>query len=67
MTLRCFDDNRMWRKSSKSGSQGGDCLYVSFQDVRTAIRDSKQGPAGPTLHIDSSAWPSFLTLATTTR
>lgn len=67
MILRRFDDNRLWRKSSRSGSQGGSCVYVAVDGAQAAVRDSKDGDSGPTLHIDSSTWPSFLALVTTTR
>jgi Domain of unknown function (DUF397) len=38
-----------WRKSSYSGSEGGQC--VELADTLTAVRDSKNS-AGPVLRVD---------------
>lgn len=67
MTVRRFDDNRLWRKSSKSGNQGGSCVYVANDGPQTTLRDSKQGPTGPTLNIDTSDWANFLAHVATPR
>ncbi|MFD4904778.1 DUF397 domain-containing protein [Kitasatospora purpeofusca] len=50
-----------WRKSSYSGSEGGNCIEVA-DDCTDAvpIRDSKD-PHGPTLAFTTTAWSSFLT------
>ncbi|MEV5414063.1 DUF397 domain-containing protein [Thermopolyspora sp. NPDC052614] len=48
-----------WRKSSRSGGDGGDCLEVtSLRDV-IAVRDSKN-PAGPMLFFSTAEWRTFL-------
>lgn len=48
-----------WRKSSRSGSNGGDCVEVAdnLPDV-VAVRDSKD-PAGPALAFVPAAWSTF--------
>jgi hypothetical protein len=51
----------VWRKSTYSNGDGGDCLEVC--DARTAVvpvRDSKV-PHGPVLTITAPAWRSFVT------
>lgn len=49
-----------WRKSSYSGSNGGECIEVSSSFVGVVpVRDSKD-PEGPTLVFDSVAWRCFI-------
>ncbi|WP_434739853.1 DUF397 domain-containing protein [Micromonospora sp. SH-82] len=49
-----------WRKSSRSGSSGGNCVEVADNLTGVvAVRDSKD-PAGPALVFTPSAWTSFL-------
>ena len=52
--------NARWRKSSYSGSTGGDCLEVAdgFPGA-VPVRDSKN-PTGPTLLIHTDAWQPFI-------
>ncbi|MFD7130284.1 DUF397 domain-containing protein [Streptomyces sp. NPDC059894] len=52
--------NARWRKSSYSGSTGGDCVEVAdgFPGA-VPVRDSKN-PAGPALLIGPDAWRDFL-------
>ncbi|WP_217196919.1 DUF397 domain-containing protein [Streptomyces buecherae] len=49
-----------WRKSSYSGSNGGDCIEVApgFPGV-VPVRDSKD-PHGPILSFNASAWEAFI-------
>ena len=49
-------DNVIWRKSSYSGSNGGDCVEVAMLpgDSR-AVRDSKD-PGGPKLMFSRDEW-----------
>jgi hypothetical protein len=49
-----------WRKSSYSGSQGGECIEVAdgFPGV-VPVRDSKN-PHGPALLFPPAAWTAFL-------
>ncbi|MFF5715960.1 DUF397 domain-containing protein [Streptomyces buecherae] len=50
----------MWRKSSYSGDNGGNCVEVApgFPGV-VPVRDSKD-PNGPALAFSSSAWAAFV-------
>ncbi|MDB4873268.1 MAG: putative regulator [Gemmatimonadales bacterium] len=50
----------VWRKSSRSGSTGGECVEVARLDQHQAVRDSK-APHGGNLLIDSSSWTAFMT------
>ncbi|SFS65788.1 DUF397 domain-containing protein [Saccharopolyspora flava] len=51
-----------WRKSSRSGTNGGECVEIGFADTGRAIRDTKQ--AGdthqPTLEFSNDAFATFL-------
>jgi hypothetical protein len=48
-----------WRKSSRSGATGGECVELaSFPDL-IAIRDSKN-PHGPMLALDRADFGAFL-------
>ncbi|MEU8971746.1 DUF397 domain-containing protein [Streptomyces monashensis] len=48
----------IWRKSSYSGSNGGDCVEVADVTPRAAVRDSKT-PHGPVLLFPARAWSAF--------
>ena len=49
-----------WRKSTKSGGNGGNCVEVARNLPRTvAVRDSKD-PHGPVLAIESAEWRAFI-------
>ena len=56
-----FDrDTARWRKSSRSGGSGGNCVEVAeLPDGGWAIRDSKD-PAGPILLITSTERDAFV-------
>jgi hypothetical protein len=47
-----------WRKSRRSGSNGG-CLEVAFTGEVVGVRDSKN-PAGAMLMFDADAWIGFI-------
>ena len=51
----------MWRKSSYSNQNGGNCLEVADGTAGNAVpvRDSKI-PHGPTLLISAPAWNAFV-------
>jgi Domain of unknown function (DUF397) len=50
-----------WRKSSYSGTNGGNCVEVARNlPGIVAVRDSKN-PAGPALAITSADWHTFTT------
>ena len=48
-----------WRKSSRSGGNGGACVEVAAIDRRVAVRDSKN-PNGPKLGFTPGSWDAFL-------
>jgi hypothetical protein len=52
-------DGLAWRKSSYSGSNGGNCIEVATTTVNTvAVRDSKD-PRGPVLAFGPQDWKRF--------
>ncbi|MFJ6770367.1 DUF397 domain-containing protein [Kitasatospora sp. NPDC091257] len=54
-------DAASWRKSSYSGTNGGNCVEVApgFPGL-VPVRDSKD-PHGPALVFPAAAWDSFIT------
>lgn len=49
-----------WRKSSRSGTQNGNCVEVATNVAgMVAVRDSKN-PEGPMLSVSSAEWRAFL-------
>jgi hypothetical protein len=49
-----------WRKSTRSGSNGGNCVEVTDNlPGIVAVRDSKD-QAGPVLTYDSAEWAAFV-------
>ncbi len=48
----------LWRKSSRSGTNGGNCVEVSTNLPVVAVRDSKD-PDGPVLTVEPAAWTAF--------
>lgn len=50
----------MWRKSSYSSPQGGNCVEVADTNNGRAVRDSKN-PAGPVLMFTATGWSAFTT------
>lgn len=49
-----------WRKSSRSGTQNGNCVEVATNVAGVvAVRDSKN-PDGPMLTVPSAEWRAFL-------
>ncbi|TQL22713.1 DUF397 domain-containing protein [Streptomyces sp. SLBN-134] len=53
--------NIQWRKSSYSGSTGGDCVEVAATRPTGAVpvRDSKN-PSGPVVTVGAGAWQAFV-------
>ncbi|WP_073951942.1 DUF397 domain-containing protein [Streptomyces kebangsaanensis] len=53
--------NAQWRKSSYSGSTGGDCVEVADNCPAGAlpVRDSKN-PSGPVVTVGTAAWQAFV-------
>jgi Domain of unknown function (DUF397) len=61
MTSQHADLSRaVWRKSSFSGSNGGQCVEVApAQPGLVAVRDSK-APQGPNLVVAAPEWAAFV-------
>ncbi|MCF0094899.1 DUF397 domain-containing protein [Micromonospora sp. MH99] len=52
--------NARWRKSTRSGASGGNCVEVASNlPGVVGVRDSKD-PAGPALTFGPSAWRAFV-------
>lgn len=52
-----------WRKSTKSGGNGGNCVEVAANlPGVVGVRDSKD-PHGPTLAFGPAAWQAFVGFA----
>ncbi|MFI5845841.1 DUF397 domain-containing protein [Catenuloplanes sp. NPDC051500] len=49
-----------WITSSRSGSNGGQCVEARCHDGAVEIRDSKAGATGPILRFTASSWTAFL-------
>lgn len=50
----------VWRKSTRSGGNGGDCVEVArILPGAVAVRDSKN-PDGPVLAVAPAEWRDFL-------
>ncbi|MBE1491137.1 DUF397 domain-containing protein [Plantactinospora soyae] len=49
-----------WRKSTRSGTNGGNCVEVADNlPGVVAVRDSKD-PTGPVLNFGPAAWRAFV-------
>ncbi|WP_327044773.1 DUF397 domain-containing protein [Microbispora sp. NBC_01189] len=50
----------VWRKSTWSGSDGGNCVEVAeLSQGRRGVRDSKN-PTGPALVFTTAEWDTFI-------
>ncbi|MDG4793744.1 DUF397 domain-containing protein [Micromonospora sp. WMMD1082] len=50
----------VWRKSTRSGGSGGDCVEVAANlPGVVAVRDSKD-PRGPVLTVTPAGWAAFV-------
>lgn len=49
----------VWRKSSHSGSSGGECVEVALLGGVNAIRDSKN-PEGGYLTVERAVWVALV-------
>ncbi|MCG5453235.1 DUF397 domain-containing protein [Micromonospora hortensis] len=55
--------NATWKKSTRSGTSGNDCVEVADNLPNVvAVRDSKD-PSGPALTFDPQTWKSFVGFA----
>jgi Domain of unknown function (DUF397) len=50
-----MSDNHVWRKSSYSGGQGGNCVEVGQSADGAAVRDTKRRD-GVVLKFSADAW-----------
>jgi uncharacterized protein DUF397 len=50
---------RNWRKSSHSGSNGGECVEVASAAGSVLVRDTT-APRGPALVFTAEAWRAFI-------
>lgn len=48
-----------WRKSTRSGGTGGQCVEVADLPHGTAVRDSKD-PTGPVLRFSTGQWDAAI-------
>lgn len=48
----------VWRKSSRSSPNGGECVETAALERGVAVRDSKD-PDGPQLRVSAKAWSEF--------
>lgn len=51
-------NNITWRKSTRSGNNGGNCVEVADLHHVVGVRDSKD-PTGPKLIFSTETWRSF--------
>ncbi|WFE61821.1 DUF397 domain-containing protein [Micromonospora sp. WMMD714] len=51
--------NAQWRKSTRSGPDGGNCVEVAESISGVLVRDSKD-PDGPVLAFDPHVWLAFI-------
>ncbi len=54
-----MSDALTWRKSSYTGSSGGNCVEVATSPGRALIRDSKN-PDGNRLTVTADEWRAFV-------
>ncbi|HEV2638868.1 MAG TPA: DUF397 domain-containing protein [Actinocrinis sp.] len=60
MTQNPDSSGLLWRKSTKSGNNGGQCVETAnLPDGGRAVRDSKN-PDGPTLVFTAAEWHAFI-------
>ncbi|MGW4765272.1 DUF397 domain-containing protein [Streptomyces pseudogriseolus] len=51
----------VWRKSTYSSGEGGECVEVAVAGGGVHVRDSKQvRQGGPVLRVGSAAWAALL-------
>lgn len=52
-----------WRKSSRSGNSGGNCVEARRNDNQLEVRDSKLGDSSPIFGVASEDFQSLLRAA----
>ncbi|MFE2759039.1 DUF397 domain-containing protein [Streptomyces halstedii] len=55
-------DQLVWRKSSYSSEEGGECVEVATRPARVHVRDSKD-TARAALAVEPTAWAAFVEFA----
>ncbi|MFG2722073.1 DUF397 domain-containing protein [Streptomyces sp. NPDC048416] len=55
-------DQLVWRKSSYSSEEGGECVEVASSLAKVHVRDSKD-TTRPTLAVEPTAWTTFVEFA----
>lgn len=50
----------VWRKSTWSGDNGGQCVEVAFLRAAVGLRDSKDKGNGAILVVNPAEWDAFL-------
>lgn len=50
----------VWRKSTRSGDNAGQCVEVAFLSTAVGLRDSKDKGNGPILICTPDEWNVFL-------
>jgi hypothetical protein len=53
-------DGAVWRKSTFSGSNGGNCVEVAYRDGYLLVRDTKDHGHGPILRYTPVEWRAFV-------
>lgn len=51
-----------WKKSSRSGNTGGDCVEARTHGGLIQVRDTKLGADSPVLDATPAAWRALLEL-----
>ncbi|MFC5754440.1 DUF397 domain-containing protein [Actinomadura rugatobispora] len=54
-----MDRRVKWRKASRSGANGGNCVEVADLDRVIGVRDSKD-PGGPRLALSQGGWSALV-------
>jgi hypothetical protein len=55
-----------WRKSTHSGSSGGECIEAGTAAGVVLIRDTKNNGEGPVLRVSAETWRAFTATVRTT-
>jgi len=56
-------DKNGWRKSTRSGSQGNDCVEARYDGGEFQVRDSKLGDASPIFEMRPEDFTAILEAA----
>lgn len=51
--------NNRWRKSTHSGTNGGDCVEAGTAPGAVLVRDTKDRGNGPVLRVTPADWRRF--------